>query len=145
MDQPGTVRAGISTLDPYMHAHVAIQIAEPLYIGIRQTAEVSDLNDDALRLYPGVDMKLRLLEEGPYHPELSLGWLGAVGHKRMAGEYLAASKRFDNWDISGGIGLGKAEDFTPLRFLPQEHLKDQKPCMEQRHQKDQAVGYHIHD
>jgi hypothetical protein len=107
MDQPGTVRAGISTLDPYMHAHVGIQIAEPLYIGIRQTAEVSDLNDDALRLYPGVDMKLRLLEEGPYHPELSLGWLGAVGHKRMAGEYLAASKRFDNWDISGGIGWGR--------------------------------------
>lgn len=107
MDQPGTVRAGISTLDPYMHAHVGIQIAEPLYIGIRQTAEVSDLNDDALRLYPGVDMKLHLLEEGPYHPELSLGWLGAVGHKRMAGEYLAASKRFDNWDISGGIGWGR--------------------------------------
>lgn len=107
MDDPGTIRAGISTLDPYMHATLGLQIAKPLYIGIRQSAEVSSLNDDALRLYPGVDMKLRLVAEGAYHPEISLGWLGAVGHKRMAGEYLVASKRFENWDISGGIGWGR--------------------------------------
>lgn len=107
MDEPGTVRAGVSTLDPYLHATLGLQIAKPLYIGIRQTAEVSSINDDALRLYPGIDLKLRLLEEGAYHPEISLGWLGAVGHKRMAGEYIVASKRFENWDISGGLGWGR--------------------------------------
>ncbi len=107
MDEPGTIRASVSTLDPYMHATLGLQIAKPLYIGIRQTAEVSSLNDDALRLYPGIDMKLRLLEEGAYHPEIAVGWLGAVGHKRMAGEYLVASKRFENWDISGGLGWGR--------------------------------------
>lgn len=107
MDEPGTIRAGISTLDPYLHGTFGLQIARPLYIGLRQTAEISSLHNDALRLYPGVDIKLRLLEEGLYHPEISLGWLGALGHKRMAGEYLVASKRFDNWDISGGLGWGR--------------------------------------
>lgn len=107
MDETGTVRAGVSTLDPYINATLGLQIAKPLYINIRQTAEVSGINDDADHLYPGIDMKLRLLEEGPYHPEISLGWLGAVGHKRMAGEYLVASKRFENWDVSGGIGWGR--------------------------------------
>lgn len=107
MDEPGTIRAGISTLAPYLNAHIGLQIAEPLYINLRQSAEISNINDDARRLYPGVDMKLRLVEEGPYHPELSVGWLGAVGHKRMAGEYLVASKRFENWDVSGGLGWGR--------------------------------------
>lgn len=107
MDEPGTIRAGISTLDPYTHGALGLQIARPLYIGMRQSAEVSSLNDDALRLYPGVDVKLRLLEEGAYHPEISLGWLGAVGHKRMAGEYLVASKQFENWDFSAGLGWGR--------------------------------------
>ncbi|QQG36988.1 MAG: YjbH domain-containing protein [Micavibrio aeruginosavorus] len=107
MDEPGTIRAGVGTLDPYMHGTLGLQIAQPLYIALRQTAEISSLHDDALRLYPGVDIKLRLLEEGAYHPELSLGWLGALGHKRMAGEYLVASKRFDNWDVSGGLGWGR--------------------------------------
>lgn len=107
MDEQGTIRAGVSTLDPYLHAHFGMQIAEPLYISLRQSAEVSNINDDARRLYPGIDMKLRLLEEGPYHPEIAVGWLGAIGHKRMAGEYLVASKRIENWDISGGLGWGR--------------------------------------
>lgn len=107
MDEPGTVRAGVSTLDPYLHGTIGIQISTPLYMGLRQSAEISSLHDDAMRLYPGVDMKLRLLAEGPYHPELSLGWLGAIGHKRMAGEYLVGSKRFNNWDISAGLGWGR--------------------------------------
>lgn len=107
MDETGTVRAGIGTLDPYLHAHVGLQIADPLHIGIRQSAEISGLNDDARRLYPGIDVKLRLLAEGPYHPEIAVGWLGAVGHKRMAGEYLVASRRYENWDVSGGLGWGR--------------------------------------
>ena len=128
MDTPGTIRAGISTLDPYLHAHIGLQIATPLYIGVRQTAEISDLNNDARALYPGIDIKLRLLEEGAYHPEISLGWLGAIGHKRMAGEYLVASKRFENWDISAGMGWGRygsAQSIgNPLSLFSDHFKKD---------------------
>lgn len=63
MDKSGTVRAGISTLDPYAHSWLGFQLADPLSITVRQSAEVSKVNDDADRLYPGVDFKLRLLTE----------------------------------------------------------------------------------
>ena len=129
MDEPGTVRAGIGTLDPYLHAAIGLQIARPLYISMRQTAETSDLNNDARALYPGIDIKVRLLEEGAYSPEISVGWLGAIGHKRMAGEYLVASKRFENWDVSAGMGWGRygsAHDIgNPLRLFG-DHFKKQR-------------------
>ena len=45
VDPVGTVRAQISTLDPYAHASLGVQIAKPLYINLRQTAEVSDITE----------------------------------------------------------------------------------------------------
>lgn len=107
MDDTGTIRAGVSTLDPYIHAHLGLQLAEPLYLSLRQSAEISGLNDDAKRLYPGLDIKLRLLPEGPYHPALALGFNSALGHKNMASEYLVASKRYQDWDFSAGLGWGR--------------------------------------
>lgn len=131
MDKTGTVRAGISTLDPYLHAHIGLQIADPLYISLRQSAEVSGLNDDANRLYPGIDMKLRLIDEGHYHPALALGWQSALGHKRMAGEYLVASKRYENWDFSAGLGWGRMGTAghidNPLRIFGKHFNKNRAP------------------
>lgn len=106
MDDVGTVRLGVSTLDPYAHSYLGFQLAEPLYIQLRQTAETSDLQN-ADRLYPGMDMKLRLMKETEGRPELSLGLQSMIGHKRMAGEYLAASKRYKDFDFTAGIGWGR--------------------------------------
>lgn len=121
MDESGTVRLHTGTLDPYAYAGVGIQIAQPFYIGIRQTAEMSSLRDDPIRLYPGIDMKLRLLKESDYAPAITVGLNGAVGHKRMASEYLALSKRYRNFDFTGGIGWGRMGSAghvkNPLRFL----------------------------
>lgn len=107
MDPQGTVRAQIGTLDPYIHGSLGFQIAEPLYINLRQTAEVSDINGDADRLYPGIDFKLRLMEERPHTPAVSIGAVSAVGHTRMAGEYLALSKRYKDFDFTAGLGWGR--------------------------------------
>lgn len=121
MDLPGTVRAGISTLDPYAHSYLGFQIAPPLYVQLRQSAEVSGLLDNADRLYPGVDVKLRLLEETGTRPEISLGLQSALGHKRMAGEYLVASKRYNDFDFTAGIGwgryAGRGHILNPLKLL----------------------------
>ncbi|MEM6781248.1 MAG: YjbH domain-containing protein [Pseudomonadota bacterium] len=121
MDESGTVRIGIGTVDPYIHGFIGFQIAEPLYVSLRQTSESSDLLGDPDRLYPGVDFKLRLAEEGRYWPEISVGVQSAVGHKRMGGEYLVASKRYNNFDFTGGIGWGRfgsAGHFkNPLSYL----------------------------
>lgn len=107
MDDSGTIRAQMAMTEPYAHASAGVQIASPLYIGIRQTARTDSLRRDAERLYPGVDVKLRLVPEGPYVPEIALGWQGAVGHKRMAGEYLVLSKRYEEWDFTAGMAWGR--------------------------------------
>ena len=107
MDEPGTARIGVATLDPYIHGFIGFQIAEPLYVSLRQSSESSDLFDDPARLYPGMDFKLRLLEEGAYHPAIAIGAQSALGHKRMAGEYVTATKSYKNFDLTGGIGWGR--------------------------------------
>lgn len=106
MDPAGTVRASVGTADPFIHSTLGVQVTDPLWIGIRHTSEISSLRDDAKRLMPGVDLKLRLRPESAYKPAVSLGFQSAFGHKRMAGEYVVVSKRFDAIDISGGIGWG---------------------------------------
>lgn len=106
-DQAGTIRAHLAASDPYMHATLGAQLTDSLWMGLRQSAELSGLNDKADRLYPGLDLKIRLLEESAYRPEISLGLQSAFGHKRTAGEYLALSKRYENLDFTAGIGWGR--------------------------------------
>jgi hypothetical protein len=121
MDDVGTVRIGVSTLDPFANSWIGLQVAKPLSVVIRQTAEVSGINEDADRLYPGVDFKLRLLPENRARPEVAIGLQSAIGHKRMAGEYLALSKRYKDFDVTAGLGWGRygtANHFkNPLKSL----------------------------
>ncbi|NCC22910.1 MAG: hypothetical protein EOM26_10695 [Alphaproteobacteria bacterium] len=108
MDPAGTARVTAATLDPYVHFTAGFQIAEPLFVGVRQTLEVSGINDDPDRLFPGVDVKLRLAEETQWRPAIVLGINSAIGHQRMAGEYIAFSKRYKSLDLTGGIAWGRA-------------------------------------
>ncbi len=121
MDNVGTLRTGTSISDPYINGYIGVQIAEPLYVSLRQTAETSNIKQDADRLYPGVDLKLRLIKEKAHTPEIALGLQSAIGHKRMAGEYLALSKRYKNFDFTAGLGWGRfgtANHFkNPLRAI----------------------------
>lgn len=59
------------------------------------------------RSVPRADLKFRLMEEGKWRPEMSIGLQGALGHRRMAGEYLALSKRYNSFDFTGGVGWGR--------------------------------------
>ena len=106
-DKAGTVSASLSTADPYSHLVIGTQITDDIYIGLRQTAEISKLTELSDELYPGMDLKLRLLNETTYIPAIALGLQSAFGHKRMAGEYIVASKRFGNFDLSGGAAWGR--------------------------------------
>jgi hypothetical protein len=128
MDEAGTVRMGVSLLDPYVHAFLGFQLADSLYIQLRQTAEVSDINQSD-RLYPGVDIKLRLMKETGTRPEMSLGLQSFIGHKRMASEYLAASKRYKDFDFTAGIGWGRFASGghlpNPLKGLS-DHFSDDR-------------------
>jgi hypothetical protein len=103
----GTFGLHIGTLDPYIHYGIGLEVFDGLHAQLRQTAEVSSAKDDADRLFPGVDLKLRLVRENLYRPEISTGLTSAIGHKRMAGEYIAASKRRGDFDFTAGIGWGR--------------------------------------
>ena len=106
MDEAGTARIHWSGTDPYMHGALGFQIADPLYISVRQSAEISTFDADPIALYPGLDFKLRLLKENERRPAVVLGMQSAIGHKRMSGEYIAASKRVKDFDITAGLGWG---------------------------------------
>ncbi len=131
MDPVGTVRASVSTMDPYLNGELGLQIAAPLYIGLRQTDEVSSLRGRTHGLFPGMDMKLRLHEEGPVAPEISVGLQSAFGARRMAGEFLALSKRCGNFDFTGGIGWGRFASAghlpNPFSFLGGHFRKNRAP------------------
>ncbi|PCK00541.1 MAG: hypothetical protein COA45_01835 [Zetaproteobacteria bacterium] len=134
MDTPGTLRVGVSTLDPYMHGYIGIQIAAPLHINFRQTAEVSNITENPRHLYPGVDLKLRLAKESAFRPEIAIGLQSALGHKRMAGEYIALSKRYNNFDITAGLGWGRFAGAghlsNPFKAFSNHFQKDRNPNSE---------------
>lgn len=107
MNETGTITTGIAATDPYINIFAGIQIAKPLSITIRQTAEVSNPLKDPNRFFPGIDAKLRLAEETEQTPAIAIGITAATGHTRTSGEYIAASKRFGNFDFTAGLGWGR--------------------------------------
>ncbi len=54
----------------------------------------------------GFDLKIRLLEESYLMPEISVGWNDLAGTGRFSAEYLTASKHFNNFDWTIGLGWG---------------------------------------
>jgi hypothetical protein len=106
-DKIGTIRLNASTLDPYIHTSMGVQIAEPLYLNFRQSYEVPSFDKGVQRLYPGLDFKLRLIKESGTRPEVSFGADSALGQKRHASEYIVFSKRKNNFDFTGGVAWGR--------------------------------------
>ena len=51
--------------------------------------------------------KLRLLRESAYLPQIAVGVQDFLGTGAWAGEYLVASKMFQNFDVSLGLGWGR--------------------------------------
>ena len=63
----------------------------------------------------GIDFKVRLVEEGYYLPELSVGVRDFGGTGLFDGEFVAASKRFGPLDVTLGMGwgyMGTSGNFT---------------------------------
>jgi hypothetical protein len=107
MDENGTFRISVGGAAPFVNTVAGAQLTDGFNLAVRQTAQTSGLHAKADRLYPGIDLRLRLLEENGRRPEIALGLQSAVGHKKTAGEYLAFSKRYNAFDFTAGIGWGK--------------------------------------
>ncbi len=92
------------------------------YTGFTDTSYTYDRNYEA---------KLRLWEEDDYLPQVAVGIRDLVGTGLWGSEYVVASKKIDNFDITLGVGWGRLAgdgDFrNPLTFVSdsfEERVKD---------------------
>lgn len=110
MGEAGDFRTSISHVSPYTRLNVMFQPLDWLEAGFRYT---SVSNRTYFANTPGqsykdksIDMKVRLLRESAYVPELALGFRDLGGTGLFSSEYLVANKRYGDLDFSLGIGWG---------------------------------------
>ena len=63
----------------------------------------------------GFDIKIKLLTEDNIYPSVAMGLRDLAGTAVFASEYIVASKRLGNFDLTGGVGwgiLGSAGNFS---------------------------------
>ncbi len=111
MMSEGTVTGGVTLIgDLHRHVFTGAQLLPGLEVTVRDTLYPNwwGLSD------PGLDVKLRLLREGPWWPEVAVGGRDVTGSGfdlpgkgRFAGEYVVMSRRFWNVDASLGLGWGR--------------------------------------
>lgn len=75
-------------------------------IRTRRYSQFEEFSGDQTYKDRGVDFKFRLTEETRWIPETSVGIRDLAGTGLFAGEYIAASKRFGNFDFTAGMGWG---------------------------------------
>ena len=115
----GTLSASWSRTQPYRRFNVFVQPTRWFEGGFRyievENREYAAAGGGRRNLDKGFDMKLRLLPEGRYWPQLALGFRDVGGTALFGGEYLVASKRWYDFDFTLGLGwgyLGNASDVS---------------------------------
>ncbi|MEN3165547.1 YjbH domain-containing protein [Tistrella mobilis] len=109
----GQFLAGISIVSPYHRYFINLQ-ALPWLEG---TFRYTRITDRPYSANPGfadgqdykdrsVDIKIRLSQEDSTWPEIAVGFRDLGGTNLFGSEYFSASKRFGNFDVTGGLGFG---------------------------------------
>lgn len=106
MYQTGTIWAGSEVGAHYTHGFIGAQLSEAFSVTLRHSPSHDDTIFGTPRLAPGIDMKLRLLQEGAYRPALAIGVQNIHGAMRTPDVYTVLSKRYENWDAALGFGWG---------------------------------------
>jgi len=117
----GVLEAG-SVVRHQRRFHVLNFQALPFLEATFRLAERLDGTDGAgMTSDRGFDVKLRLWEEGEVRPALALGLQDFAGTAIYGGEYLVASKRWGDVDVTAGLGWGRlatgGQVANPLRLL----------------------------
>ncbi|WPC74302.1 YjbH domain-containing protein [Vibrio porteresiae] len=113
MMDDGELTLNITNNDEYINYAISLQLFPWLESTIRYT-QVHNLLYSDDKSFSGstdytdksVDLKLNLLEEGVWLPDVSIGLRDIGGTGLFDGEYVAASKQFGPFDFTLGLGWG---------------------------------------
>ncbi|WP_158270638.1 YjbH domain-containing protein [Limnohabitans sp. Bal53] len=112
MAPAGDVRLSFSRVYPYERYNVFVQPFDGLEAGFRYSNVLNrlygpqELSGNQTYKDKSIDLKVRLLEESAYLPQVALGFVDAGGTGLFSGEYLVGNKRFGAFDWSLGLGWG---------------------------------------
>ena len=114
MAPDGEIALTVGSLQGSQRYNFSFQ-AFPWFEGSFRYSHISDFQGPGLP--PGYSLfdrslgiKIRLLQEGDILPEFSVGVRDLLGTGVYASEYMAASKRFGNFDFTLGAGWGRLAD-----------------------------------
>lgn len=126
MESAGAVRASISRAYPYTNVNVLLQPLDAFELGFRYTDIANalygpNIAGDQTYKDKSIDVKLRVLQEDAFLPQVALGIRDVGGTGLFASEYVVANKRWGAWDASLGLGWGymggRGGVAAPLGFL----------------------------
>lgn len=112
MPPAGTVRITLDRTDPYTQYTATLSPFDAVEIGVRYTSVGNqpygpvELSGNQSYKDKSSDIKLRLMREDAFWPEVAVGLRDPGGTGLFAGEYLVGSKRYGDLDFSLGIGWG---------------------------------------
>ncbi len=109
----GAFAIGATINEDYYHYFTSLQLMPWLETTIRYTQVPSRLynqdasfSGDTIYTDKGIDVKLRLLKESHWVPELSVGIRDLSGTGLFDGEFIVANKRVHAFDFTLGVGWG---------------------------------------
>ena len=111
--EEGSMRIGYSNSYPYEYTYISATPFSWLEASYKYTEEKNELygpssySGNQTLKDKGFDIKIRLLKESYYIPEIAIGWNDLAGTGRFAGEHLTASKKIKNVDFTVGLGWGR--------------------------------------
>lgn len=126
MSPAGDFSLSYSRTYPFSNLNVTLQPLDWLEVSYRYSSVSESKYGPAIagnQSYKdkSIDVKVRLLKESAYLPELAVGARDTLGTGLFSGEYFVANKRTGNFDWSLGLGwgqLGSRADFTnPLGVI----------------------------
>lgn len=109
-EKVGQFTFGVNHVDPYTNLTFSFQPFSWLQAGFRYTSisnrayKASDTGRHYLD--KGFNLKLFLLNESRYMPQVALGFRDLAGTGLFSSEYLVANKRWNNFDFTLGLAWG---------------------------------------
>lgn len=110
--QEGSMKIGFSSSYPYEYTYISATPFSWLEASYKYTEfknllyGPSTYSGNQTLKDKGFDLKLKLLNESFYLPEISLGWNDLAGTGKFSAEYIAATKKIQDIDFTVGLGWG---------------------------------------